>query len=627
MECSFKAARVLTILEKYKFSAEFIQNAVFISLNQTNEEQIHRLMVISNLYTEIGFHRKSAFYIRFAALKAVSFAQPDPNWLHCYQLLLQALNGYELTLDPLEYERRVANNARDVGWAGIHIQILQELITTAKRMNSPSLAIRHLSFLLHCFCENLTPTQRKDFSLQLEALSRDFGEGAPITLNTDNGTIIPCVNLTKFPRVTSFAVKNLASHLRPHVMSIKEDNQAGDKLQPGAIKQVNEMNNSPFIFTPLQLNRPVLTRKPSIVNKQVLDFKWVRDEPVEVSIEAHNDLPIDLIINHMKLLTDGVVFEVNPLSVTIAPESGPFPIILSGTPRASGFLDINGYATHVLGIKSNCLLRDLPDAKRMKLPVTYSVDVVPPLPLLSISCPDLDKSSIQSPLSNEIEFITNGYSFSVFAGEKKSVMVCLSNSSSEPTDLIELIGIKVFSKLKKNQEKSLITLKNTSITEFLPLKPGDNLEYSVDFFGFSDFVAEDKSRSILQRRKSQTSSQRPLSASAAGTSASNSQYPSSPAHQKKQPLQIATALNKVWSDLQTSSSSSNLTAPKVKDKRTHSAERNEPSPITYPSKVSFKIFKRALLIRFVGHRRCDRVRVFRRSWYGCGLLSEICCQF
>ena len=343
-------------------------------------------------------------------------------------------------------------------------------------MNSPSLAIRHLSFLLHCFCEYLTPAQRKDFSLQLQLLSRDFGEGAPISLNTDNGTIIPCVNMTKFPRVTSFIVKNLAPHLRPHVMSTDQmESSKGNSLLPG-IKQVNE-TCSPFIFTPLQLNRPLHSRRPSIVKNQVLDFKWVQNEPVEVSLEAYNNLPIDLTINHMKLLTDGIVFEINPLSVTIAPESGPFPIILTGTPRASGFLDITGYASHVLGIKSNCLLRDLPDAKKMKLPVTFSVEIVPPLPLLSLSCPDLDKSSIQSPLANDIDFITNGYSLSLFAGEKKSVMICLSNSSSEPTDLIELINIKVFSKLKKNQEKSLISLKSTSISENLPLKPGDNLEY------------------------------------------------------------------------------------------------------------------------------------------------------
>ena len=591
MECSFKAARVLTMMEKYMNAAEFIQNAVFISLNQSNEEQIHRLMVISGLYTEIGFHRKSAFYLRFAALKAVSLNVTNPNWLHCYQLLLQALHGYELTLDPLEYERRVATNAH-VGWAGIHVQILQELITTARRMNSPSLAIRHLSFLLHCFCDHLTPGQRKDFSLQLQLLSRDFGEGAPITLNTDNGTIIPCVNMTKFPRITSFIVKNLPPHLRPHVMSTHSVQGKGNSL-PG-LRQVNDP--SPFIFTPLQLNRPLHSRRPSIVTKQILDFKWVQNEPVEVSLEAYNNLPIDLTINHMKLLTDGVVFQINPLSVTIAPESGPFPIILTGTPRTSGFLDITGYASHVLGIKSNCLLRDLPDAEKMKLPVSFSVEIVPPLPLLSLSCPDLDKSSIQSPLANDIDFITNGYSFSLFAGEKKPVMICLSNSSSEPTDLVELINIKVFSKLKKNQEKSLISLKSTSISENLPLKPGDNLEYCLEFFGFSDFVAEDKSRSILQRRKSGTSTSRPPSASASGSSASGSNasgsnasgVPNSPSHAKKQPLQFATAINKVWSDLQTSSSASNLTAPKVKDKRTHSMERNnQSSPVTYPCKVSY----------------------------------------
>ncbi|CAG2112288.1 unnamed protein product, partial [Medioppia subpectinata] len=64
-ECSFKAARVLTDIEKYLWSSEFIQNAVFISFNQTNEEQ-------------------AAFYRRFAALKAVSLHLQNPDWEKCY---------------------------------------------------------------------------------------------------------------------------------------------------------------------------------------------------------------------------------------------------------------------------------------------------------------------------------------------------------------------------------------------------------------------------------------------------------------------------------------------------------------------------------------------------------------
>ncbi len=45
-ECSFKAARVLTDLEKYLYASEFIQNAVFITFNQTNEEQVITYTVI-----------------------------------------------------------------------------------------------------------------------------------------------------------------------------------------------------------------------------------------------------------------------------------------------------------------------------------------------------------------------------------------------------------------------------------------------------------------------------------------------------------------------------------------------------------------------------------------------------
>lgn len=96
MECSFKAARVLTFHQKYMAASEFIQNAVFISLNISNEEQIKRLTIISDLYTEIGYHRKAAFYKRFAALKAVSLNLSDPNWSQCYDLLIPALEGLHI---------------------------------------------------------------------------------------------------------------------------------------------------------------------------------------------------------------------------------------------------------------------------------------------------------------------------------------------------------------------------------------------------------------------------------------------------------------------------------------------------------------------------------------------------
>lgn len=577
-----KSDRPLTTLDKYKNASKYIQSTAF-SVNQSNEEQIERLNVLSNLYTDIGFHRKSAFYKRFAALKAVSLTLKEPNWSLCYKLLIQSLEGYSLTLDPIEYERRNLSRDPSSGWSGIHVQLLQELVTTAKRMNNTSLAIRHLSFLLQSLSHQLTSAQKKDFATQLETLSIRDEEGAPVPLNLDNGIIIPSVNLTRFPYVTSFTVKPLAGHLRPIRLRALTEAEA----------KANH-SNSPFIFTPLQLNRPIHpVLKPNNPASDVVDFKWVENEAGSVLMQVYNNLPVDLHVDHMKLETNGVVFRVDPFSTTLPPESGPTPTTITGTPSASGQLEIHGYSTHVLGVKSTCLLKDLPHGKKMKVPQVFIVDVVPSLPLLSLSCPELDKSSVLSSYSPEIDYITANYALTMFAGEEKSVNIFVSNSSSNSDQMISIINMKLFSRLKPKEEKQFVTLSTSSKSSSkvgssnvcigsqdcffgksnLPLAPGDSFEFSLDFYGFSDYVQEDKARPLLQRRKSGSSTPSLFIGSNSGVSSPSF----SNRNKQASNLQIGTALSNFLSKLQTPGRS--------RDKNRD--DRPDSSLEIYPSRVSW----------------------------------------
>lgn len=571
---------VMTTLDKYNKASEFIQNSV--SFNQSNDEQIERLNVISDLYTEIGFHRKSAFYRRFAALKAVSLNLETPNWTLCYKLLIQSLSGYCLTLDPIEYEKRII--AKNSGWTGIHVQLLQELVTTAKRMKNTSLAIRHLSFLLQALSHQLSSVQKKDFATQLERLSIRDEEGAPVPLVLEIGVTIPSVNLTRFPYVTSFVVKPLAGHLKPfRLRSLTE-----------AENRSNPTSESPFIFTPLQLNRPMHpVVKPNNVASQLMDFKWVQNEIGSVLMQVYNSLPVDLHVDHMKLETNGVVFRIDPFSTTLPPESGPTPATVTGSPNNCGRLEIHGYSTHVLGVKSTCLLKDLPHVKKMKVPHVFIIDVVPSLPLLSLSCPDLDKSSAMSSYSSEIDYITANYALTMFAGEEKSVNIFVSNSSSNADQMISILNMKLFSRLKKKQEKSFVTLsasKSSSKTDSnacigsqdclfgssnLPLSPGSSFEFSLNFFGFSDFVQEDKSRPLLQRRKSGSSTPSIFLGSNSGVSS-----PSAYRNKQASNLQIGTTLSNFLSKLQTHG--------KSRDKNRE--DRPDSSLETYPSKVLYSLY-------------------------------------
>lgn len=585
MECSFKAARVLKFLQKYLNSSEFIQNAVFISVPQSNDERVKRLTVIADLYTEIGFDRKAAFYKRFAALQSVSVELASPNWSHCYDLLVSSLDGYKLTLDPIEYEERMVVTSRlSCGWAGIHIQLLQELITTARKMNANSIAMRHLTFLLQALVSHATPKQRKEFTGQLEQLSRICGEGAPVPLTLDSGLQIPPVNLSKFPYVVSFTVKNLAPHLRPFKMKTTLD-----PATAASRAALNSSSSSPFIFTPLQLNRPLNpSRKSSLDLSQVLEYQWVQNEPCSVLLQVYNHLPIELTVDHMKLLTNGVPFDDIPLCISLGAESGPTPVTLTGTPTSSGRMEIQGYSTQVLGVKSSCLLRQLPHRRKMKVPHVFLIDVVPPLPLLSLSCPDLDKSSYLSSntssssllQSADVDYVSGNYSLTLYAGQKKSVSIFVANSSSCQDQLIELISMRTVSKqLTKSEENQFISL-NCDIESNLPLKAGASFEFNIDFYGFFDFMVPESKRSqyiSYARKKSGTATpihpSGPNSLLTITNSALASPVKKPSGATQSNNLQIGTALSNFLAKLQT------------KKDRNKDDNRPDSSLESYPSKV------------------------------------------
>ncbi|KAK2095075.1 hypothetical protein P7K49_026491 [Saguinus oedipus] len=71
----------------------------------SEEEKIQRYSILSELYELIGFHRKSAFFKRVAAMQCVAPSIAEPGWRACYKLLLETLPGYSLSLDPKDFSR------------------------------------------------------------------------------------------------------------------------------------------------------------------------------------------------------------------------------------------------------------------------------------------------------------------------------------------------------------------------------------------------------------------------------------------------------------------------------------------------------------------------------------------
>nr|XP_038935161.1 trafficking protein particle complex subunit 9 isoform X5 [Rattus norvegicus] len=106
LEACVKAVRVLAIQKRGMEASEFLQNAVYINLRQLSEEEkIQRYSILSELYELIGFHRKSAFFKRVAAMQCVAPSIAEPGWRACYKLLLETLPGYSLSLDPKDFNK------------------------------------------------------------------------------------------------------------------------------------------------------------------------------------------------------------------------------------------------------------------------------------------------------------------------------------------------------------------------------------------------------------------------------------------------------------------------------------------------------------------------------------------
>ncbi|CAB1350949.1 unnamed protein product, partial [Coregonus sp. 'balchen'] len=106
LEACVKAVRVLAVQKRAMEASDFLQNAVYINLGQLSEEEkIQRYSILSELYDLIGFHRKSAFFKRVAAMQCVAPTIPEPGWRACYKLLLETLPGYSLSLDPKDFSK------------------------------------------------------------------------------------------------------------------------------------------------------------------------------------------------------------------------------------------------------------------------------------------------------------------------------------------------------------------------------------------------------------------------------------------------------------------------------------------------------------------------------------------
>lgn len=161
-------------------------------------------------------------------------------------------------------------------------------------------------------------------------------------------------------------------------------------------------------------------------------------------------MPFELIVGDMRLLTNGIVFKSLPQTVVLQPEV-PTYVTLRGTPIEIGQLEIQGYSTHALGVKSNCRMKHMKDRK---FPQNFLVDVIPALPIINIKT-SLPQTATFSNMTGADSVITTA-SLTLYNGESSSCLVTVTNESDIPVEHLE---INITSNIEQEMQKKIFKIK------------------------------------------------------------------------------------------------------------------------------------------------------------------------
>ncbi|XP_063537135.1 protein brunelleschi [Cydia strobilella] len=449
-EACFKAARIAVEQGNCLHVSGFLQNVIFINLTLSEQEKIQRFDTLAELYMEIGFLRKAAFCQRLAATRHVSSNNPNPDWQRCYYLMLHSFPGQKLSLDPNYVIQH------QVGWPALQIQLLQELVIAARRMGHPALATRHMTFLLQTMWPHLTKQQHKEFAIQLQALSAQC-EGGPVPLVLESGAVIPPASLTHVPACSALAPRPAPPQRAPLLIKCKT-------------------HTGPFIFTPIHFGS--LERKAK-KDEGKMEYLWVEDDICEVQMKLTNPLPFELKVSNMRLLTSGIVFESIPETIILPPDS-PTTVNLHGTPKEVGDLQIMGYSTHTLGVKSNCRLKNMPTPN--KFPASYTIEVIPSLPTITIETTVAPSGNLNLPNVENVGSITN---ISLHNGEGTDCTMKITNTSNVP---IEYLDLAIQSNMDTQLQSKVFQWSNDDIQSQLPIQPNDTATITMKLYGEADFL-------------------------------------------------------------------------------------------------------------------------------------------
>lgn len=209
-----------------------------------------------------------------------------------------------------------------------------------------------------------------------------------------------------------------------------------------------------------------------------LDFLWIENDLCEVSLKLLNPLPFELKVSNMRLLTSGIVFESIPETV-ILPSDTATSLTLNGTPKESGELEILGYSTHTLGVKSNCRLRYMKNFMPQ-----YTIEVIPALPVMEVKT-SLPPSATFSTFSN-YENVVISASLSLFNGESSECTITLTNTGNVP---IEMLEVSIQSRLEATLQDQIFKWSKENLESQLPLMPNSSASLTLYLYSAANFLA------------------------------------------------------------------------------------------------------------------------------------------
>lgn len=210
-------------------------------------------------------------------------------------------------------------------------------------------------------------------------------------------------------------------------------------------------------------------------------FQWVQNDLCEVSLSLKNPLPFELTVSDMRLLTNGGVFESIPQTV-ILPTMSTTNVTLTGMPLECGSVEIHGYSTHTLGVKSNCRLKHMMNRSTVFPPI-YTIEVIPALPKLDIKT-SLSPMDTLAGMANVDSIITSS-SLTLYNGEQAQCTLTLTNTSSI---VIEYLEGSIQSKMDDKSQSEVFSWSSEQIQSQLPLKPHESLTIDLTIFAHADFL-------------------------------------------------------------------------------------------------------------------------------------------